>query len=80
MVHISDHLVYLGYGVMGLYHKDAPVKVSISAWEWGAYLGEEGLKKGVRVKISIIYKNSKYFRYGKSKISCKLYEFSNGKI
>ena len=30
---------------MGLYHKDAPVKVSISAWEWGAYLGEEGLKK-----------------------------------
>ena len=45
-------LVYLGYGVMGLYHKEAPVKVSVSAWEWGAYLGEEGLRKGVRVKIS----------------------------
>ncbi len=38
-------LVYLGYGVMGLYHKEAPVKVSISAWEWGAYLGDEGMKK-----------------------------------
>jgi branched-chain amino acid aminotransferase len=36
-------LVYLGYGVMGLYHKESPVEVSISAWEWGAYLGEEGL-------------------------------------
>ncbi len=38
-------LVYLGYGVMGLYHKDAPVEVSISAWEWGAYLVKRDLKK-----------------------------------
>lgn len=45
-------LVYLGYGVMGLYHANAPVKVSISAWEWGAYLGEEGLRNGIRLKIS----------------------------
>ena len=28
----------LGYGVMGLYHKDAPVETILSAWEWGAYL------------------------------------------
>ena len=48
--YIRPH-VYLGYGVMGLYHKDAPVNVSISACEWGAYLGDDGLKKGVRVKF-----------------------------
>ncbi len=30
---------------MGLYHIKAPVRVGIAAWEWGAYLGEEGLEK-----------------------------------
>ncbi|WP_323585805.1 branched-chain amino acid transaminase [Aliarcobacter butzleri] len=60
-------LVYLGYGVMGLYHKDAPVKVSLSAWEWGAYLGEEGLKKGVRVKISSFSRTPNTSGMGKAK-------------
>ena len=60
-------LVYLGYGVMGLYHKDAPVKVSVSAWEWGAYLGEEGLKKGVRVKISSMTRTPNTSGMGKAK-------------
>lgn len=60
-------LVYLGYGVMGLYHKDAPVQVSISAWEWGAYLGEEGLKKGVRVKISSMTRTPNTSGMGKAK-------------
>ena len=45
-------VVYLGDGSMGLYPKDNPVRVFIAAWEWGAYLGEEGLKKGIRVKTS----------------------------
>ena len=45
-------IVYLGYGIMGLAHTKAPVNTAIAAWEWGAYLGEEGLKKGIRVKIS----------------------------
>jgi branched-chain amino acid aminotransferase len=45
-------LVYLGYGGMGLYPKDNPVKVSIAVWPWGAYLGEEGLEKGINVKTS----------------------------
>ena len=39
-------IVYLGYGIMGLAHTKAPVNTAIAAWEWGAYLGEEGLKKG----------------------------------
>ncbi|MCW8821794.1 MAG: branched-chain amino acid transaminase, partial [Sulfurovum sp.] len=60
-------LVYLGYGVMGLYHKDAPVQVSISAWEWGAYLGEEGLRKGVRVKISSMTRTPNTSGMGKAK-------------
>ena len=60
-------LVYLGYGVMGLYHKDAPVKVSVSAWEWGAYLGEEGLRKGVRVKISSFTRTPNTSGMGKAK-------------
>ena len=60
-------LVYLGYGVMGLYHKDAPVEVSISAWEWGAYLGEEGLKKGIRLKISSFTRTPNTSGMGKAK-------------
>jgi len=45
-------LVYIGYGAMGLYPKDNPIKVAIAAWPWGAYLGEEGLDKGIRVRVS----------------------------
>jgi branched-chain amino acid aminotransferase len=60
-------LVYLGYGVMGLYHKDCPVNVSISAWKWGAYLGEEGLRKGVRVKISSFTRTPNTSGMGKAK-------------
>ncbi|MDD2640893.1 MAG: branched-chain amino acid transaminase [Sulfurimonadaceae bacterium] len=60
-------LVYLGYGVMGLYHKDAPVQVSVAAWEWGAYLGEEGLKRGVRVKIASMTRTPNTSGMGKAK-------------
>lgn len=45
-------IVYLGAGTMGLYPTANPVRVAIAAWPWGAYLGEEGLKKGIRVKTS----------------------------
>jgi branched-chain amino acid aminotransferase len=45
-------LVYLGYGEMGLLTLNCAVKVAIAVWPWGAYLGEEGIQKGVRVKIS----------------------------
>jgi len=60
-------LVYLGYGVMGLYHKECPVNVSISAWEWGAYLGEEGLKKGIRLKIASMTRTPNTSSMGKAK-------------
>ncbi len=45
-------LVYLGYGEMGLNTLPCPVNVSIAVWPWGSYLGDEGLKHGVRMKIS----------------------------
>lgn len=45
-------IVYLGYGSMGIYPKSNPIRVAIAVWHWGAYLGEEGIKNGIRVKIS----------------------------
>ncbi len=50
-------LVYIGYGTMGLYPKDNPVKVAVSVWPWGAYLGDDGLKNGIRVKVSSFIRN-----------------------
>jgi branched-chain amino acid aminotransferase len=45
-------LVYLGYGEMGLNPLPCEVHVAIAVWPWGTYLGEEGLKHGVRMKVS----------------------------
>ena len=45
-------LAYRGYGQMGLNPLDAPVDVTIAVWEWGAYLGEEGKRNGIRAKVS----------------------------
>src|SRR5579875_3834913 len=45
-------IVYLGYGEMGLNPLPCPVQVAIAVWPWGAYLGDEGVANGVRMKIS----------------------------
>ncbi len=45
-------LAFRGYGEMGLYAHSAPVDVIIAAWPWGAYLGEEGKRDGIRAKVS----------------------------
>ena len=45
-------IVYLGYGEMGLNPLPCPVNVSIAAWPWGTYLGDEGVAHGVSVKVS----------------------------
>ena len=62
-------LVYLGDGEMGVYHLKAPVRVAIAAWEMGAYLGEEGLQKGIKVKISSFMRNSAKSSMNKAKAS-----------
>jgi len=45
-------IVFRGYGEMGLNPLNAPVDVAVAVWPWGTYLGEEGLKNGIRVMIS----------------------------
>jgi len=45
-------IVFLGAGEMGLAAVHNPVRVAIAVWTWGAYLGEEGLRNGVRLKTS----------------------------
>ncbi|STA75745.1 branched-chain amino acid aminotransferase [Campylobacter lari] len=62
-------LIFLGDGTMGVYHAKAPIRVAIAAWEWGAYLGEEGLEKGIKVKISSFARNSVKSSLGKAKAS-----------
>ncbi|MEP7060204.1 MAG: branched-chain amino acid transaminase [Actinomycetota bacterium] len=45
-------LAFRGYGEMGVNPLQAPVNVTIAVWPWGAYLGEDALEQGVRIKIS----------------------------
>ncbi|HBO68902.1 MAG TPA: branched chain amino acid aminotransferase [Deltaproteobacteria bacterium] len=45
-------IVFIGEGEMGLFVRTNPVRVAIAVWSWGAYLGEEGLRKGIRAKVS----------------------------
>lgn len=45
-------LLYIGDGVMGVYPADNPIRLLVATWKWGTYLGEEALKKGIRVKVS----------------------------
>lgn len=47
-------IAYRGYGEMGLNPLNAPVNVAVAVWPWGTYLGEEGLKNGIRAKISSV--------------------------
>ena len=45
-------IAFYGSEKMGVSPRGAQVHVAIAAWEWGAYLGEEGLEKGIRVKTA----------------------------
>jgi branched-chain amino acid aminotransferase len=45
-------IAFLGYGEIGLNPLPCQVNVSIAVWPWGAYLGEESLEAGVRMKVS----------------------------
>jgi branched-chain amino acid aminotransferase len=45
-------LVWRGHGPMGLNPLDNPVEAMVAVWEWGAYLGEEGKRNGVRGRVS----------------------------
>jgi branched-chain amino acid aminotransferase len=45
-------IAFYGYGELGVSTAGNPVDVVIMSWPWGAYLGDEGMKNGIRVKIS----------------------------
>ena len=45
-------LIYRGMGNLGLNPFQCPVNCAIAVWEWGAYLGEEAIEKGIKAKIS----------------------------
>jgi len=45
-------LAFVGLGEMGLYAPKNPVNVCIAVWPWGAYLGDEGIRNGIRAKVS----------------------------
>jgi branched-chain amino acid aminotransferase len=45
-------IAFYGYGELGVAATGNPVDVVIMSWPWGAYLGEEGLRSGIRAKIS----------------------------
>ena len=45
-------IIWIGSEKMGVAARDNKIHVSVAAWPWGAYLGEDGLAKGIRVKTS----------------------------
>ncbi len=45
-------IAFIDEGVMGVHPGDNPIRVCIITWPWGAYLGEEALKRGIRVMVS----------------------------
>ena len=45
-------IAFVGYGELGVSAIGNPIDVVIMSWPWGAYLGEEGMRAGIRAKIS----------------------------
>lgn len=62
-------LIFLGDEAMGLYAPNNTVHVSVVAWRWGAYLGEESLRKGIRAKVSSYARGHVNATMAKGKIS-----------
>ena len=61
-------LVFMGDGAMGLAARSNPTKIIVAGWKWGAYLGEEGLRNGIRARISSWTRYSPNSIYAKGKI------------
>jgi len=61
-------LAFLGMGAMGLGARNNPVHLVVAAWKWGAYMGEEGLAKGVRLRTSSFIRNHPNAALSRAKI------------
>ncbi len=51
-------IVFVGDGEMGLNPGGNPIRVAVIAWPWGKYLGEDGVERGIRAKISTFSRNA----------------------
>ncbi len=60
---------FIGSGAMGVHPGGNPVDTAIATWPWGAYLGEEALEKGIRVKTSTFNRHHVNVMMTKGKIS-----------
>jgi branched-chain amino acid aminotransferase len=62
-------IVYVADGAMGVYAPDNPVRTAVMAWKWGVYLGEDGINKGIRCKISSFARHHVNVSLAKGKIT-----------
>lgn len=62
-------LVFVGEGAMGVFAPNNPVRVAITCWKWGAYLGEEGLARGIRAKVSSFTRSHPNSTMNKAKLT-----------
>lgn len=61
-------LSFLGMGAMGLGARTNPVHTVIASWPWGAYLGDDGLKNGVRLQTSSFTRHHPNAALGRAKV------------
>ncbi len=62
-------MVLLGHGTMGILPVNNPPTTSVMAWSWGAYLGQDGLERGIRCKISSFARHHINVSFAKGKIT-----------
>ncbi len=62
-------IAFIGDGVMGVHPGTNAVRVSIICWKWGAYLGDDGIAKGIRVKTSSFTRHHQNIMLTKAKVS-----------
>lgn len=62
-------IAFVGDGAMGLAALRNPTRVAVIAWSWGAYLGDEGIQKGIRAKVSSFQRSGINMSMSKAKIA-----------
>src|SRR5690554_175244 len=62
-------IAFYGSEKMGISTRGATVHVSVAAWPWGAYLGEEGIERGIRVKTSSYQRQHVNVTMARAKVS-----------
>ncbi len=60
-------IVFVGEGEMGLNPAENPIRVAVIAWPWGKYLGEEGVERGIRAKVSTFVRHHVNSKMSKGK-------------